>query len=361
MVRFELTACSLRKSCSTSEPHRQNLDFIMARHLKNCNENFHSRRSEVPKIMPRWNASRTEAGISQSNERFSSMSQLSLLRRICLLALLCLLCTQSLSAQPLKSKRGKLQIGLQLYSVRQDCAKDLPGVLKALANMGYTGVEFAGYYGRTATEMRELLDTNKLKCYGTHLDLNALMGDNFDKTVEYCRVLGCKFLSIPWIPVERRNSRETIIATAHLFNDIAKKLAKHGMILGWHNENYEFKQIEGEKIWDTFCANTDKSVALQFDTGNALSVGEQAAPYLLKYPDRILSVHLKDHSTTNPQALFGEGEEHWDEVLPILHDKTATRWFIIEQESYGQPPLVCVEKCLRNFEKLWKSLSQPKH
>ncbi len=272
----------------------------------------------------------------------------------CLTALLCVCRIQGLAAQTLKDKAGKpLQIGLQLYSVRADCARDLPGVLKAVAKMGFTGVEFAGYHGRSAQELRQMLDEDKLKCYGTHLDLNALLGDNLDKTIEFCRVLGCKFLVVPWLPEERRNSRKTILETAQLFNEIAKKLASHGMILAWHNENYEFQPIEGEVLWDTFTANTDKDVALQFDTGNALSAGEQAAPFLLKYPARVLSVHLKDYSATNRNALLGEGDEHWNEVLPILKTKTATRWFIIEQESYGEPPLVCVEKCLRNFEKMW--------
>ena len=128
---------------------------------------------------------------------------------------------------------------------------------------------------------------------------------------------------------------------------------KEGLILGWHNEDYEFKRIDGETIWDTFWANAGTTVAMQFDIGKALSVGEQAAPYLLKYPKRVVSVHLKDHSATKRDALLGEGDEHWSEVIPILKNKTATRWFIVEQESFGDPPLVCVEKCLRNFEKLW--------
>ncbi|MCX6379904.1 MAG: sugar phosphate isomerase/epimerase [Armatimonadetes bacterium] len=260
----------------------------------------------------------------------------------------------SLSAQTLRDSKGRpLQIGVQLYSVREQCAKDLPGTLKALAGMGFRGVEFAGYYGRSAKEMRELLDANRLKAYGTHLGLDALLGDKLDKTMEYCKVIGCKFLSVPWLPENRRNTKQATTETARLFMEIAKKVNANGMILGWHNEAYEFKPIEGETIWDTFTANSDKSVGLQFDTGNALSVGEQAAPYLLKYPERIVSVHLKDHSKTNPNALLGEGDENWNEVIPILKTKTATRWFIIEQESFGQPPLVCVEKCLRNFEKLW--------
>jgi sugar phosphate isomerase/epimerase len=274
-----------------------------------------------------------------------------------LTALLCLLLTPNCGAQThviLKDRSGKpLKIGVQLYSVRTDCAKDLPGVLAALSKMGYTGVEFAGYYGRTAADLRALLDQNHLQCYGTHVDLNALQGGNLEKTATFCKELGCPMIVVPWLPEPRRNSRAAILETAKFFDDTAKQLAKEGLILGWHNENYEFKTIEGETIWQTFWANSGKTVAMQFDIGNALDAGEQAAPYLLKYPKRVVSVHMKDHSTTNRTALLGEGDEHWNEVIPILKHKVAPRWFIVEQESYGEPPLVCVEKCLRNFEKLW--------
>jgi len=254
----------------------------------------------------------------------------------------------------LKDRTGKpLRVGVQLYSVRDDCAKDLPGVLEAVGKMGYTGVEFAGYYGRSAADLRRLLEQNHLSCYGTHVGLEALQGDNLAKTIAFCKELGCPFVCVPWLPEQKRDSKASVLETARLFDETAKQLAKEGLILGWHNEDYEFKKIDGDTIWQTFWANSGKTVAMQFDIGNALSVGEQAAPYLLKYPRRVVSVHLKDFSASNKSALLGEGDEHWNEVIPILKNKTATRWFIVEQESYGEPPLVCVEKCLRNFERLW--------
>src|SRR5438105_11085129 len=118
--------------------------------------------------------------------------------KILFTSLLCVLLVQNLTAQTLKDKAGKpLQVGLQLYAVRDDCAKDLPGVLKAVAKMGYTGVEFAGYYGRSAQELRAMLDEDGLKCYGTHIGLETLLGDNLAKTVEFNKVLGNNMLIVP--------------------------------------------------------------------------------------------------------------------------------------------------------------------
>src|SRR4029079_5430728 len=93
---------------------------------------------------------------------------------------------------------------------------------------------FAGYYGRTAQELRAMLDENKLKCYGTHIALDTLLGDNLAKTVEFNKVLGNTMLIVPWIPEERRNTKEKIVETAKLFTDIAARLKTYGMHVGTH-------------------------------------------------------------------------------------------------------------------------------
>lgn len=251
-----------------------------------------------------------------------------------------------------KRPKHKIPIGLQLYSVRDDCAKDLPGVLKKVGEMGYDGVEFAGYYGRSAEELRKLLDENHLKCCGTHIGLDTLLGDNFEKTVQFNKTLGNKFLIVPGLPAERTKSKEAWQETARIFNEISRKLKPLGMYVGYHNHTEEFKPLDGELPWDTFFGSTDKRVVMQFDVGNALVGGAEAAPYLKKYPGRTLTCHIKEHSATNDKAILGEGDVNWKELLPLLKGKAGVKWFIIEQESYAYPPMECVEKCLRNFEKM---------
>src|ERR1043165_9171538 len=82
---------------------------------------------------------------------------------------------------------NKIPFGLQLYSVRNECAKDLDGTVAAVAKMGYKAVEFAGYYGRDAKSLRKLLDDVGLKCCGTHIQLDTLLGDKLEPTVEFNR------------------------------------------------------------------------------------------------------------------------------------------------------------------------------
>ena len=92
------------------------------------------------------------------------------------------------------SRRSRTPIGLQLYSVRKECERDLPGVITAVAKMGYKGVEFAGYYNRSAKELRKMLDDKGLKCCGTHTGLDTLLGDNLVRTIEFNKTLGNKYL-----------------------------------------------------------------------------------------------------------------------------------------------------------------------
>jgi len=248
---------------------------------------------------------------------------------------------------------GRIPIALQLYSVREDCAKDLPRTLEAVAKMGYEGVEFAGYYGWKAEDLRRLLDDLGLKVAGTHIGLNTLLGDEYERTVEFNKILGNKYLVVPGLPPERRSSKEAWIETAKLMDEIAAKLKEEGMKLGYHNHAVEFQPIDGEIPWDIFFT-TAKEVFMQLDIGNAMHGGADPIPYLRKYPGRSLTIHLKEYSSTNPKALIGEGEVNWKEVFELCETVGGTEWYIVEQESYAYPPLECVERCLKNLKAMGK-------
>ena len=123
----------------------------------------------------------------------------------------------------------RIPIGLQLYSVRQDCEKDLASVLQAVAKMGYEGVEFAGYYNRNATELHELLQKHGLKCCGTHISLDTLKGDELKKTVEFNKTIENQYLIVSWMPETYAESLESVKEAAKVFNDIAAQLKDHDM------------------------------------------------------------------------------------------------------------------------------------
>jgi sugar phosphate isomerase/epimerase len=246
---------------------------------------------------------------------------------------------------------ARIPIALQLYSVRKECERDLPGTLAAVAEMGYEGVEFAGYYGRSAQELRAMLDELGLRVAGTHIGLNTLQGDLSAETVAFNRALGNRFLIVPGLPEARRNSRQAWLETAEIFNEISMQLDKEGMYTGYHNHAIEFQPMDGELPWDTFFGNTRQEVVMQVDIGNALHGGGDPVPYIARYPGRALTVHLKEYSATNPDALIGEGDVNWQQVFELCESVGGTEWYIVEQESYPYPPL---ERCLQALKEMGK-------
>jgi sugar phosphate isomerase/epimerase len=249
---------------------------------------------------------------------------------------------------------AKIPIGLQLYSVREDCARDLPGTLDAVARMGYVAVEFAGYYNRNAQELRKLLDDRGLKCCGTHTGFNTIIGDELPRTIEFNQTLGNRFLIVPGLPEERRKSRAAWRETAQMMNEAADRAAPAGMKVGYHNHGVEFQPMDGELPWDTFFSNTKPEVVMQLDFGNALHGGGNPIPYVERYPGRATTVHLKEYSATNDKALIGEGDVNWQQLFHLCETVGGTEWYIVEQESYAYPPIECVDKCLQNLRKMGK-------
>ena len=250
------------------------------------------------------------------------------------------------------TSRRRTPVGLQLYSVRDDCGRDLPGTIAAVAKMGYEGVEFAGYYGRTAKQLRKMLDDNGLLCCGTHTGLDTLLGDNLAQTIEFNKTLGNKYLVVPSLPGKYRGSHQAWLETAKLFNELAEKVKPQGMLVGYHNHSAEFKAIDGKLPWDTFCGNTSKDVIMQLDLGNAMRGGADPLPYIYRYPGRAITVHLKEFSKTNKKALVGEGDVPWKAFFALCRAVGGTKWYIVEQESYAYPPLECVKRCLINLRKM---------
>lgn len=238
-----------------------------------------------------------------------------------------------------------IPVALQLYSVREECVRDLPGTLKAVADMGYEGVEFAGYYGRSAPELRAMLDDLGLKVAGTHTALKTVMDEELPQTIAFNQALGNPYLVVPGLPPERRDSRQAWRESARILDGIAAQVEPLGMRVGYHNHAVEFQPLDGENPWDTLFSNTRPGVIMQLDLGNARHGGADPVPYLEKYAGRATTVHLKDYSSTNDKALLGEGNIPWDDVFRLCETTAGTKWYIVEQESYAYPPLECVRRC----------------
>jgi sugar phosphate isomerase/epimerase len=250
---------------------------------------------------------------------------------------------------------NKPMIAIQLYSVRDECTADFFSVLKNVAKMGYEGVEFAGYYGRSAADIKKILDKYKLKVAGTHTGIDSLLGDEFNKTVEFNKIIGNKYLIVPWLPEQYTNSKQAWLDTAKLFNDLSEKVKSEGMAVGYHNHDFEFKKIDGQYPFDIFFGATVPDVVVQLDTGNAMHGGvfaEHVNEFVKQYPGRLKTVHLKEYSAINPKALLGEGSVKFRSFIPLCETVGGTEWFIIEQESFALSPLEGMKRSLVNYNEI---------
>jgi len=255
-----------------------------------------------------------------------------------------------------KSKK-KIPIGLQLYSVRKQCAKDLPGVLQAVAEMGYEGVEFAGYHDRSADELKKMLDDNGLKCCGTHLRtrINTLTDgeyDEFDKEVEFNQVLGNPYLLFPWMPDDMRNSADACKKTGELLDKLVERIKKVDAYVGYHAHGGDFAKIGDSTQWDLLFENSCKRVIMQMDIGNCIGGGGDPYATLERFPGRSLTVHLKEHGGA-PKSAVGDGEVDWTRVFQICESVGGTKWYVVEHES-GDDPIASVATCLKNLRQMGK-------
>ncbi len=249
----------------------------------------------------------------------------------------------------------KIPIGLELWSVRHQCEKELPAVLKAVGQMGYDSVEMAhSYYGHDAATWRKLLDDNGLTSCGMHMGLRALEGDAFDETVKIHKVIGTPYLIIASLPKKSLETVQAVTETAKVFNDLSKRLAPHGMKIGYHCHGGDFIKVEDRTAWEWFGEKTNPDVLLQLDIGNCLGGGGDAIAMLKKFPGRSVSLHIKDHGG-KPGAVFGDGDVDWKEVFQICETTGGTKQYIIEEEGRkGPEALASVRRAIENFRKMGK-------
>lgn len=200
-----------------------------------------------------------------------------------------------------------------------------------------------------------MLDDLNLKVAGTHIRIDTLLGEELEKTVEFNKIIGNKYLIVPALPEEMRSSKEKWFETAKLFNKISEQVRKEGFFVGYHNHAIEFQKIDGEYPWDIFFKNTTSEVVMQLDTGNAMRgkvKPEELIEIIKRYPKRALTVHLKEFSSKNDKAILGEGDINWKEFIKVCKEIGNTDWYIIEQESYAYTPLECIKKCYENLKSI---------
>ncbi len=191
----------------------------------------------------------------------------------------------------------KRPVLLQLYSVMEDLKKDFFGVIEKAKEMGYDGVEFPGYTGgASAAQISERVKALGLIGVSAHVNFDELCAAP-DKTIEFYKTVGCKYIVIPWLDKSRLPGRDGFAATREKIMAMGERLAQVDMELLYHNHDFEFEKINGKYVFDELYDSIPTDVLkAELDVCWVRVGGAEPVEYIEKYADRLPIVHLKDFS-----------------------------------------------------------------
>jgi sugar phosphate isomerase/epimerase len=257
-----------------------------------------------------------------------------------------------LSAAPSKH----LPVGLELYSVRDNLKKDPAGTVRKVAEMGYQCVEFyAPYYEWTPSEakgMRREMDDLGIRCYSTHNDTISFTAEGIGKAMDLNHILGTRYIVMASPgPISTLNGWKQV---AELLNRANHTMMAHGFHAGYHNDDHEWKPLEGKKPIEIIAAETDKNVILQLDTGNCLASGGDPVAYIKSNPGRIRAMHVKDWSPQKGlDVLIGQGIAPWKEIFGAAESVGGIQYYLIEQEGLsGHTEMETAKLSLQAYRKM---------
>jgi sugar phosphate isomerase/epimerase len=229
--------------------------------------------------------------------------------------------------------KKKIPVGVQLYSMRESCKTDFPGTIAAIAQIGYAGVEFAGYWDRSAKEIRRMLDNDGIVASGSHTPYEKVQPANLQATIEFNQIIGNHFIIVPDMS---GTTRQFWLDRAKEFNDLAAQLKPLGLSIGYHSHWHDFKPVDGEMPWDIFGENTNSDVILQLDTSNCCDGGGDPLAQLEKFPGRTRSIHIKPNGG-GLEAVIGEDKINWPAIFEWCQTRGGTQWYVCEHETSKDP------------------------
>ncbi len=248
------------------------------------------------------------------------------------------------------------KIALQLYTVRHESAKDFAGTLRKVAEIGYPAVELAGYGDLTATEVRSILDDCGLTAPSAHIPL-VMFESRLDQVLEDAVTIGCNYVVVPFLPPDQRD-HDHVQAVAALLNLAGGAARDAGLVLAYHNHDFEYKPLQGgqdgETLFDYLLSNTDPDlVAFELDVFWTRVAGIDPVTELSRLRGRVPLLHLKDYTgetTAESAAPVGTGSLNWPLIINAANE-AGVMWGIVEQD-YPKDPLGDIATGLENARRL---------
>lgn len=243
-------------------------------------------------------------------------------------------CLAAFPSSLMAFSRSGGKIGIQLWCIRDICNKDMDKGLDLVKEMGFEGVEFAGFgkYQKDLPGLKKKLEDTGLKVCGSHIPYKALSKENINRTIETYKAIDCDRVIVGSCG-DILNPKK-IKEAAEVFVQAAETLKAQGMACGFHNHQKEFGEMDGKTFWDVFAESTNDDVILELDIGWALLGGQNPAELIRKYPGRVKLAHFRPvvaKGAEGKQGIIGQDSVDWKDVITACREAGKTEWYIIEQ------------------------------
>lgn len=246
--------------------------------------------------------------------------------------------------------RGLDRIGLQLYTVRGLMAEDLVGTLESVAAVGYDEVEFAGYFDHAPSEVREHLERLDLAAPAAHLPKQAF-AERLDEILEAATAIGHRYLILPWLAPEERQTLEQYAQLAAFANRVGATCREAGLAFGYHNHDFELQPIGGKVPLDLLLEETDPElVTFEIDLFWVAEGGGDPLDYFERYPGRFRLCHVKDRTSDGTMVDVGAGTIDFASIFAAAETAGLEHYFVEHDEPAD--PIASVTTSYRYLDSL---------
>ncbi|MYE34727.1 MAG: sugar phosphate isomerase/epimerase [Gemmatimonadales bacterium] len=235
--------------------------------------------------------------------------------------------------------------GLQLYTVRSLMARDVERTLAAVARIGYGEVEFAGYFGRSPSEILTALEAEGLTAPAAHLSLEELRS-SFDEAAAAAAEIGHRYLVVPYLGGSERPGNDGATGTALVdgyrrladeFNGLGARCREAGLGFAYHNHDFELEEVDGVRLFDIMIENTDPElVTYEVDFYWLVQAGADPFDYFSRYPGRFELCHVKDRTADGEMADVGAGEIDFEAIFE-RSDEAGLIHYFVEHDAPRDP------------------------
>jgi sugar phosphate isomerase/epimerase len=222
-------------------------------------------------------------------------------------------------------------IGLQLYTLRNELADDFDGTLARVAELGYKEMEFAGYYGRSAAQIKAALDANGLVSPAAHIQWAAVR-DNLQIEIERAVGIGQDYIVIPYLQ-ENERTLDHYKRLVDTLNGAGEACRNAGLKIAYHNHDFEFATVDGVVPYDMLLAQTDPAlVDMELDLFWIAYAGADPLRYVKEHAGRFSMLHVKDLSADRKMAAVGEGSIDFESIFAHT-DTGGFKHYFVEHDN----------------------------